>query len=68
MSFLALHALQDLIHFFPEEENKEKSQEIIELKAKIKVKSRKMWSNTFFKETYFLETLTAHTLNSGIFA
>ena len=42
MFFLALHALQDLIHFFPEEENKETSQEIIKLKAKIKVKSRKM--------------------------
>lgn len=42
MPFLALHALQDLVHFFPEEENKTTIQEIIELKTKIKMKSRKM--------------------------
>ncbi|NPD89029.1 MAG: NTP transferase domain-containing protein [Asgard group archaeon] len=42
MPFLALHALQDLVHFFPEEENKATIQEIIKLKTKIKVKSRKM--------------------------
>ncbi|MCG3222751.1 MAG: NTP transferase domain-containing protein [Candidatus Heimdallarchaeota archaeon] len=42
MPFLALHALQDLVHFFPEEENKPTIQKIIELRTKIKIKSRKM--------------------------
>ncbi|MHA1952574.1 MAG: NTP transferase domain-containing protein [Candidatus Heimdallarchaeaceae archaeon] len=42
MPFLALHALQDLVHFFPEEETKATIQEILKLKTKIKIKSRKM--------------------------
>jgi hypothetical protein len=40
--FLALHALQDLVYFFPEEKNPEVSKELDRLKTKIKIKSKKM--------------------------
>jgi len=42
MPFLALHSLQDLVYFFPEEENKRITKEIDKLKIQIKFKSKKM--------------------------
>ncbi len=40
MPFLALHALQDLVNFYPEKETKEINQKITKLKTKINIKSK----------------------------
>ena len=42
MPFLALHALQDLVNFYPEEETVKTSKKITELKTKIRIKSKKV--------------------------